>query len=239
MGSDVREAYGPHGMALLDYERGVAGATLVCEQDGERDDVPAAFWFRREFDPLEAAALDLCRGLVLDLGAGTGVHTLRLQACGHAVTAIDVEPACVEIMRRRGVRDARQAELFEFVGGPFDTVLSICNGLDKVGRLGDLPRFLEKMQGFPAPGGQLLVDSFDLRIGADAAVRARIAAKTVRGRYFGEVDLRLAYRNQSGAPFTALHVDPETLGQVASAARLSCDILRRHAGHYLARLVSQ
>lgn len=59
---------------MLDYERGVSDAMLVCELDGERDDVPAAFWFRTVIDPLQATALDLRRGRVLDVGGGTGVH---------------------------------------------------------------------------------------------------------------------------------------------------------------------
>lgn len=36
-------AYAPHGTALLDRERGIADAVLTCEQDGVRDDLPAAF----------------------------------------------------------------------------------------------------------------------------------------------------------------------------------------------------
>lgn len=228
--------YDPHGAAMLDYERGVTDAMLICEQDGERDDVPAAFWFRTDIDPLEAAALDLCHGRILDVGGGSGVHALLLQERGHAVTAIDVDTAAVAIMSRRGVRDARQANLFAFEGGPFDTILSICNGLDKVGRLADLPRFLDRMQVLLAPGGQLIVDSFDLRVGADAAAQARIATKTANGRYFGEVDLRFSYGGLIGAPFTVLHVDAETLADAARTAGFVCDVLQRRAGHYLARL---
>jgi SAM-dependent methyltransferase len=234
----MTSAYDPHGAALLDYERGATDAMLACEQDGERDDVPAAFWFRTEIDPIEAAALDLCRGRILDVGGGTGVHALLLQARGHAVTAIDVDAAAVEIMRRRGVRDARQADLDDFDSGPFDTVISICNGLDKVGKLRDQPRFLHAMRALLAPGGQLIVDSFDLRIGADAA-RALIAAKTAQGRYFGEIDLRFSYGGLVGAPFTVLQVDAEALGEVARTSGFGCDILQRRAGHYLARLVPQ
>lgn len=229
-------AYGLHGAALLDHERGAPDMVLGVEQEGARDDVPAAFWFRREIDTLEQAALDLCRGRILDLGAGTGVHALRLQHAGHAVTAIEVEPACVEIMRRRGVRDARQADLLAFEGGPFDTLISLCNGLDKVGRLADLPRFLAQVRALLAPGGQFLADSFDLRVGADDAARKRFAAREVEGRFWGEMDLRFLYRGETGAPFTVLHVDAGTLSDAARAEGLGCEVLRQEGGHYLARL---
>lgn len=64
----MRQAYDPHGVALLDCFRGKTSAMLICHQDGVRDDVPAAFWLRETIDPLETLALDLCRGRVLDAG---------------------------------------------------------------------------------------------------------------------------------------------------------------------------
>lgn len=133
-------AYDPHGAALLDCFRGDASAMLICLQDGARDDVPAAFWLRETIDPLEALALDLCRGRVLDVGAGASLHALALQRRGLDVTGIDISPECVAIMRERGVRNADAADLYDFDGGPFDTIVNLCNGLDKVGRLADLPR---------------------------------------------------------------------------------------------------
>jgi hypothetical protein len=72
-------AYDLHGAALLDCFRGDFSAVLIRHQDGVRDDVPAAFWLRDTMDPLEAMALDLCRGRMLDVGAGAGLHALELQ----------------------------------------------------------------------------------------------------------------------------------------------------------------
>jgi SAM-dependent methyltransferase len=231
----MQTAYDPHGDALLDCFHGDASAMLVCHQDGVRDDVPAAFWLREEIDPLEALALDLCRGRVLDLGAGAGVHALDLQRRGLTVTAVDIAPQCVEIMRARGVRDARAADLHAFPGGPFDTIVSLCNGLDKVGRLADLPRFLDRMRELLAPGGQFIADSFDLRVGAGEARLAELARKTAAGRYFGEMDLRFEYRARSGAPFPVLQVDYETFAEIAGRHGWTCERLRADGGHYLAR----
>jgi SAM-dependent methyltransferase len=126
-------AYDPHGAALLDCFRGDADSMLICHQDGVRDDVPASFWLRKTIDPLETLALDLSRDHVRDVGAGAGLHSLALQRRGLQVTAIDIAPECVTIMRERGVLDARCADLFSYEGGPFDTIVCLCNGLDKVG----------------------------------------------------------------------------------------------------------
>jgi SAM-dependent methyltransferase len=228
--------YDPHGEALLDYLSGNASATLICIQDGERDDVPAGFWFRETVDPLEQRALDLCRGRVLDLGAGTGVHALQLQERGLDVVAIDVVPGCVQIMSQRGVRRPLAADLYTFEGGPFDTILCVCSGLDKVGRLTHLPGFLDRMRHLLAPGGQLLADSFDLRVGASPDRLAQLAAKERAGRYFGEMDLQFEFNGRRGAAFTVLQIDAQTLAQHAREHGWSCEVLERHGGHYLARL---
>lgn len=233
----MRNAYDPHGAALLDCFRGATGVMLTCHQDGARDDVPAAFWLREEIDPLEAHALDVCRGRVLDVGAGAGVHALALQRRGLDVTAIDVSPDCVTIMHERGVRDAYAVDLFAFDGGPFDTILNLCNGLDKVGRLADLPRFLDRMRQLLAPGGQLIADSFDLRVGANAASLSVMKQKLASGRYFGEIDMCFEYQGRNGSSFSVLQVDFDTLAQTASENGWSCERLGEQGGHYLARLV--
>lgn len=232
----TEQAYDPHGAALLDCFRGAVDAMLICHQDGARDDVPASFWLRETIDPLEAMALDLTHGHVLDLGAGAGLHALAFQRRGLQVTAIDIAPDCVTIMRERGVRDARCADLFSFDGGPFDTIVCLCNGLDKVGRLADLPKFLDRMRTLLVPGGQLLADSFDLRIGAGEARLAELSRKEASGRYFGEIDLRFEYKGRIGAPFSALQVDFETLARIAGESGWTCERIAAEGGHYLARI---
>lgn len=231
----MTDAYNPHGAALLDCFRGDASAMLICHQDGARDDVPAAFWLRETIDPLETLALDRCRGRVLDVGAGAGLHALELQRRGFDVTAIDISPECVLIMRERGVRNAEVADMYVFEGGPFDTIVCLCNGLDKVGRLADLSRFLDRMRDLLAPDGQLIADSFDLRVGADAARLAELARKEAAGRYFGEIDLEFEYKGRRGDAFSVLQVDYETLAQIVERHGWRCEQIKSAGGHYLAR----
>lgn len=196
-----------------------------------------AFWLRSDIDPLERLALDLCRGRVLDVGAGAGLHSLELQRQGLEVTAIDVAEGCVEIMRDRGVVNAFHADLYDFEGGRFDTILCICNGLDKVGPLAKLPSFLQRMRALLAPGGQLLADSFDVRVDANEAGIAALARKSAAGRYFGEIDLRFEYKGVAGEPFTVLQVDYDTLACTSIREGWTSHRIARDRGHYLARLV--
>ena len=228
--------YDLHGAALLDCYRGDAAATLICHQEGERDDVPAAFWLRTDFDPIETLMIEMCRGRVLDLGAGAGSHALALQARGLEVTALDISSACVAIMRGRGVRDARVGDMYSFRAPPFDTIACFCNGLDKVGRLADLPRFLDQMRPLVAEGGELIADSFDLRVNADAKTRVRHADKEAAGRYFGELELAVEYRGRRSEPFPVLQIDFDTLLSVSEGAGWNCEKITETGGHYLARL---
>lgn len=226
----------PFGRALLEQHRGGTGGTLRLHSDlGEVDDLPASFFFRgpEELGELERIALARCRGTVLDVGAGAGAHSLLLQERGHDVTAIDVVPAAVEVMSERGVEDARRADVFGFRGGPFDTILMLLNGIGMVGTLQGLDRFLAAVPALLSQGGQLLVDSADLRprVGGE---------RREDGRYAGEVHLQLEYRGVRGAPYPQLYVDPETLARRAEDPGWRTRILARgEAGEYLARLTRQ
>ena len=84
----------------------------------------------------------LCKGYVLDIGAGTGCHSLALQDRGTRVLAIDVSPQALEILSKRGVEECQHADVFEFQGGPFDTLLLMMHGIGMVEDLAGLDRFL-------------------------------------------------------------------------------------------------
>lgn len=227
-------SYDLHGEALLDCFRGDTDAVLICHQDGGRDDVPASFWLRDTVDALEMAALDQCRGKILDIGAGAGVHALELQRRGFDVTAIDIAPQCITVMKERGVNRPLLADVMQFHGDRFDTLLCLCNGLDKVGRLSALPAFLERIRCLMAPGGQLLTDSFDLRGQLEVASNGASATSEVR-TITGELALQFEYRGRHGNHFTTLQVDYETLAQVAGQHGWASECLRRKGIHYLAR----
>lgn len=237
--------WSPHGQALLDYFHGDHSAqVIVHEEGGETEFVAVRVFFRgpSEFSALEEAALDLCRGRILDAGAGTGCHALVLQELGLSVCAVDIAPEAVEIMRLRGVRDARLADLFRFQGGPFDTILMMMNGIGVVGTLAGLDRFLGDGPRLLAPEGQLLFDSYDPRPGDAAgdespAIGPPTAAQGASGQYLGEMRFRLEYQGRRGPALGWLFVDPEMLDRHGERAGWRCEVIwQEEEGHYLARL---
>lgn len=75
------ESMKPHGIALMDYFNGDHSARITIHRDdGYTDDMAISTFFREssDFSRLEHTALDLCRGYVLDVGAGAGPDSLAL-----------------------------------------------------------------------------------------------------------------------------------------------------------------
>ena len=74
----------------------------------DRDVLPVAYLFRsiEDMPIIETTALSLCNGCVLDIGCGSGSHSLILQKQGLTVTAIDRSPGAIEVAKLRGVDHA-------------------------------------------------------------------------------------------------------------------------------------
>lgn len=230
----------PYGRALLAYLDGRTAAEVVIRRDdGVEGSLPVRHDFRSEAElaPIEAAALERCRGHVLDVGAGSGLHSLILQSRGLPVTAIDIAPEAVAVMARRGVRVAHHADVFAYRGGPFDTLLMLGHGIGIVGDLDGLGRFLVHARDLTRSGGQVLLDSLDVTRSRDPKNLAYHEANRRAGRYVGEIRMQIEFAGLRG-PFCGwLHVDPETLAAQAARAGWTCELVLEHeSGEYLARL---
>ena len=129
----------PMGAAILDYlAHRKASKLRVFSSMFDEDEIPVNQLFRtfQEMPSLEQKALQLSTGKILDVGAGSGCHTLALQEMGKEVTAIDISPLSVEAMNKRGVKDARLQNFFDkSLTGPFDTILLLMNGSGIIGKL--------------------------------------------------------------------------------------------------------
>lgn len=236
------DALAPYARALRDFHvGGMAEAEIgVHSSLGERDIFPVSLFFRGEDDflPWEHHALDLCRGRVLDAGAGAGVHSLALQARGLEVTAVDLLPDAVEIMRDRGVADARQGDFLEMEEASFDTVLLMMNGFGPAGSLPGLDRLLRRLPRLLAPGGQLVGDSARPLVFPSSEAEEAWEWPPAETDYPGEAWIRLEYRGELGEPFRELYVDLETLTRHAGAAGWTAQPAYQDAtGSYLVRLV--
>ena len=93
------------GNALRDYHNNNYTEDLITSTNISDEDVlPLPYLFRSfsEMPKLEQKALQLAEGTVLDVGCGSGSHSLYLQKNGFNVKAIDSSEGAVEVAQNRG-----------------------------------------------------------------------------------------------------------------------------------------
>ena len=217
----------PYGAALWAYFRGDSDAELVVRRDdGQEGRLPVSHFYRgpAEFTDLEQAAIERCLAPVLDVGAGTGLHSLVLQHNGLLVTAVDINPQAVSIMSGRGVTDARCVDLFRYDGGPYQTLLMLGHGIGMVETLVGLDRFLTHAHGLLTDNGQILLDSMDVQATADPKNLAYLESNRHAGRYVGETRVQFEHAGKNGPYCGWLHVDPATLNERAITSGWTAEV---------------
>jgi 2-polyprenyl-3-methyl-5-hydroxy-6-metoxy-1,4-benzoquinol methylase len=233
------EAMKPFGLAIKDYYTGDTTAMVrFYRDDGEINDLAISTFFRSPTAiPLDKIALDNCKGRVLDVGAGVGIHSLYLQNKGFSVCAMDISPEACEVMRKRGVKEVYCGSLADFKAEPFDTLLILGRSIGIVENLAGLVDFLKAVNKLVKRDGQILLNSLDVSRTTNLQHLAYHQANRKAGRYIGEIKMHLEYKGVK-APITGyLHVDAVMLAGHAESAGWSCNILvQENDGNYLARL---
>lgn len=228
----------PMGAAIYDFHRnGTADVLKVYSSDFDDDEIPVADLFREYEDMpyIERVALDMAEGRVLDVGAGSGCHSLALAQAGKESVAIDISPLSVEVMRERGV-DARLVNLYdESFTEKFDTILMLMNGTGIIGTLENMETFFSRVRQLMNPGGCVLIDSSDLRYlfeEEDGSLMIDLADD-----YYGLVDYQMQYKDVLGEPFDWLYVDFDTLAYYAEENGFKAEMVANGEHYdYLARL---
>lgn len=219
------------GHAFYDYYKQGKASTLWCNIKGVGDDiVPIEYFFRSYTDmpEIEKTALSLCSGRILDVGAGSGCHTLALQEQGKDVTAIDISPLCVKTMALRGVHKVFLMDFFS-VTDRYDTVLLLMNGLGIAKRIDLLPLLFKQLDAIMNPQGQLLCSSFDICDVNDADCNNR--------EFYQEVQYQMRYKNVIGEPFDWFSIGVGKLRQITEANGFSMTVVKQGEEYeYLARI---
>ncbi len=208
------------GNALADYYKTGTTETLWLHNSyDEPEEMPIDIFFRSpaEMPELEQLALDLCKGKVLDVGAGVGSHALLLQEQGIDVTAIDISSSAVQIMKQRGVKKAFEQDVLTSTT-KYDTLLFLMNGIGLTGTLAGLTSFLAQAKQLINVGGQLIFDSSNISYLYEGLSKPS-------NKYFGEVSYRYEYKQQKGKWFDWLYIDQQTLIDISQQQGWHCDIV--------------
>lgn len=217
----------PMGTAIAEYHRtGRAGTLRVFSSQFDEDEIPVEQLFRTldEMPVIEQRALAMARGKILDVGAGSGCHALAMQAMGKEVTAIDISELSVEVMRQRGVVDARALDLYdEHFVERFDTILLLMNGSGIIGNMEGMERFFYRMKQLLKPGGRIYMDSSDLKYLFEEEDGSYFI--DVAGEYYGLVDFQMQYKQVKGESFDWLYIDFDTLAYYAEQYGFTAEVV--------------
>ncbi|WP_418833707.1 class I SAM-dependent methyltransferase [Phocaeicola sp.] len=228
----------PMGTAIYDFFKyGKAARLRVFSSQFDEDEIPVATLFRsyNEMPPIEQTALRLSTGKILDVGAGSGCHTLALREMGKDATAIDISPLSVKVMKERGL-NAMPVNLFDpLFCESFDTILMLMNGSGIIGKLEHLGDFFQRMKLLLRHGGCVLMDSSDLKYLFEEEDGSYLI--DLAGDYYGEIDFRMQYKQVKGNTFDWLYIDFDTLSLYAAQHGFKAEMVEEGSHYaYLAKL---
>ena len=232
----------PIGNALLDYLKGSHDKYITVRSDISEDDIIPVNYFFRDFEKmpeLEQKALLLCKGKVLDIGAGSGSHSLYLQNKDIDVTALDMSELSCKCCEKRGVHKVINEDYFELTGKQkYDTLLMLMNGIGIAGSIDNLDRFFSIARELLNPGGSVLLDSSDIKyMFEDDEEEMENIITGSNDFYYGEVTYIMEYKGITSDPFDWLFIDPGLLNTIAINNRFKFELLSHGPNNdYLARL---
>ncbi len=234
--SNAMNSGDPIGFAIQTYAKDKKPADIVVKSDICDDDIiPVEVLFRsfEEMPELEKVAISACKGKVLDVGAGTGIHAQVLSDNGHKVKCIDLSPGAVNYMKSVGL-NAEQCNFFNLKDEKYDTLLFLMNGLGIAGRLNKLEMTLLHAKGLLENGGKMLCDSSDIRFiyeEEDGSLWTDLNSD-----YYGNFRFQMKYKKETSPWFDWLYVDFDSLHQAAENVGMKAKRIYEHDDHYLAEI---
>ena len=213
------------GQALLDYQNDNYTEDLItATQISDEDVLPLPYLFRdyKTMPKLEQKALKLAKGSILDVGCGSGSHSLYLQAQNKTVKAIDISEGAIEVSKQRGVFKAEQKALLD-ESETFDTILLLMNGTGIFQKLNDVSNYLKHLKTLLNDDGQILIDSSDIKYMYEDDDGG--FWMDTNANYYGELDYFLSYKGQKETPMKWLYLDFNTLYTACTSIGLRCELV--------------
>ncbi len=195
----------PHGLAIREHQTSGKEQYFECRNLSDSSlRMPLCSSMYVMPGPTQTAivekAVSMCKGRVLDVGAGAGYASLQLQKAGFDVSAIDVSAYCVEAMRAFGVEKVEVGDVKHFAGGEFDTYLFLDSTIGCIGQLQDIEKTLAKLRARGSAHAQLIIQDGI----ADAGILAY------------EWQAYFQYQHYVGEPFSWFSVSATRLEEIGS-----------------------
>ena len=213
------------GKALLNYHHAPGEQQLLTWTSlTEEDPVPLSYFFRtyKKMPAIEQKALQLSYGKVLDIGCGSGSHSLYLQNEKNLeVTALDSSAGAIQVAKARGVKNCIHRSIMDYTTEGFDTLLLMMNGLGVAQDFYGVIPLLNHLKTLLQPKGQILLDSSDLIYLFDEEEQDdwRLVDP-----YYGALDFGIKFQGET-EEFPWLYLDYTHLKQAAEMTGYNCEKL--------------
>ncbi|MDM8560700.1 methyltransferase domain-containing protein [Candidatus Parabeggiatoa sp. HSG14] len=218
----------PHGLALLEHIR--TGQAQWFDYFYHGSKVPSMTLCSSMYlEPSDAQievvkrTVALCRGKILDIGAGGGFAALILQDSGMDVTALDISTYCVKAMESIGVNNCVIGDIREYKESKYDTLILLDSVLGCAGSIEGISILLKHLSTLLLDGGQILLH--------DGMVESGVRVFEWSG-YF-------QYKHYLGESFQWCNISADKLTEIAGQIGLDVTLPYEDdiEGRYLARLV--
>ncbi|WP_049972867.1 methyltransferase domain-containing protein [Haladaptatus cibarius] len=153
----------PFAQALHDFHFDEMLGPLVYRRGEETEEVGIEFYF----DVIDGDGSWLepyLDGPLLDMGAGAGRHALYFQEQFETV-AIEQNEQLVEVLRDRGVKDARQVNMFNlqetFEENRFKSAIALGTQVSLSRSMQGLTQFLDDLAYVTRPNATAIIDGYD------------------------------------------------------------------------------
>ena len=227
----------PLGAAITDFANNGTAENITVHSDLCDDDILPTSYLFRDFDEMpeiEQKALDLCKGKVLEVGAGTACHSKHLNSKGFETFSIDTSKGAIEFIKKQGL-PCQNIPFLDYHNDLYDTILILMNGLGLAGKLNQIPTFLAHAKSLLNKNGCILADSSDIRYlyeDSDGSTWVNL-----NSTYPGEMEFQMEYKNHKSDWFPWVYLDFETLKIEAEKIGLKATkILENENFHYLVKL---
>ena len=217
------------------YNEPFEGNITVKAEYFEDDYIPIPYLFRsfNEMPLIEQEALSLCKGKVLDVGAGAGCHSIYLKEKGYDVKSIDISPGAVDTMSKRGL-NATLENIYNHKGN-YDTILMLMNGIGIAQDLYGLEKLLIHLKSILKPNGQIILDSSDISYLYEDENGIIILPSTEE--YFGIVKYQMEFDRIKTDEFNWLYIEFDILKELCTKLKLNISLIKEtDNSNYLVRM---
>jgi SAM-dependent methyltransferase len=223
------------GKAIRDTSEGKRVIMTIRRDDGYVDDADTGTYFTTfsEFSEIEKEAMNLAKGLVLDVGCGAGRHALYLQSEGLSVVGIDISPLTIQVAHKRGLTAAVlcAAPWIPFNNESFDTAILMFNNFGICGGYEETTALLVELNRLLRTGGIILASSLHA-IETDKVEHLRYhEANRKKGLSPGLVTIRMEYGGEVGDWFKLLFASPDEMKSLNEKAGLKLVRTIKQAGN--------